>query len=123
MKKRLAAFVGRASDRLGRSSGVFFAVLIARELPGRRRVWPYLLAGVATALVAFARLYLGAHWLSDVRAGVLLGVGWLLVLGVAYRVHSPASLWMLPLAWTFARGCGGGAVGGGVWGGREGNRG
>ena len=26
----------------------FFAVLIARELPGRRRVWPYLLAGVVT---------------------------------------------------------------------------
>ena len=79
----------------------FFAVLIARELPGRRRVWPYLLAGVATAVVAFARLYLGAHWLSDVMAGVLLGVGWLLVLGIAYRRHSPRSLWMRPLAWTF----------------------
>ncbi|MFS8137577.1 MAG: bifunctional DedA family/phosphatase PAP2 family protein [Thermomonas sp.] len=79
----------------------FFAVLIARELPGRRRVWPYLLAGVATALVAFARLYLGAHWLSDVMAGVLLGVGWLLVLGIAYRRHSTRALWMRPLAWTF----------------------
>lgn len=79
----------------------FFAVLIARELPGRRRVWPYLLTGVATAIVAFARLYLGAHWLSDVLAGVLLGVVWLLVLGIAYRRHSPRSLWMRPLAWTF----------------------
>ena len=79
----------------------FFAVLIARELPGRQRVWPYLLAGVATALVAFARLYLGAHWLSDVMAGVLLGVAWLLVLGIAYRRHSTRSLWMRPLAWTF----------------------
>ena len=79
----------------------FFAVLIARELPGRQRVWPYLLAGVATALVAFARLYLGAHWLSDVMAGVLLGVAWLLVLGIAYRRHSTRALWMRPLAWTF----------------------
>jgi len=79
----------------------FFAVLIARELPGRQRVWPYLLTGVATALVAFARLYLGAHWLSDVMAGVLLGVGWLLVLGIAYRRHSTRSFWMRPLAWTF----------------------
>lgn len=79
----------------------FFAVLIARELPGRNRVWPYLLAGVATALVAFARLYLGAHWLSDVMAGVLLGVAWLLVLGIAYRRHSTRSFWMRPLAWTF----------------------
>ncbi len=79
----------------------FFAVLIARELPGRNRVWPYLLAGVATALVAFARLYLGAHWLSDVMSGVLLGVAWLLVLGIAYRRHSTRSFWMRPLAWTF----------------------
>ncbi len=79
----------------------FFAVLIARELPGRQRVWPYLLTGVATALVAFARLYLGAHWLSDLMAGVLLGVAWLLVLGIAYRRRSSRSFWMRPLAWTF----------------------
>lgn len=79
----------------------FFAVLIARELPGRQRVWPYLLTGVATALVAFARLYLGAHWLSDVIAGMLLGVAWVLVLGIAYRRHSNRSFWMRPLAWTF----------------------
>ena len=79
----------------------FFAVLIARELPGRQRVWPYLLAGVATALVGFARLYLGAHWLSDITGGVLLGVIWLLVLGIAYRRHSARSFWMRPLAWAF----------------------
>lgn len=79
----------------------FFAVLIARELPGRQRVWPYLLTGVATAVVAFARLYLGAHWLSDVMTGMLLGVAWLLVLGIAYRRHSNRSFWMRPLAWTF----------------------
>lgn len=79
----------------------FFAVLIAREFPGRQRVWPYLVAGVATALVAFARLYLGAHWLSDVVAGVLLGVVWLLVLGIAYRRHSARSFFIRPLAAVF----------------------
>ena len=79
----------------------FFAVLIARELPGRQRVWPYLLAGVATALVGFARLYLGAHWVSDVVTGVLLGVAWLLVVGIAYRRHSTRSFNMRPLAWAF----------------------
>ncbi len=79
----------------------FFAVLIARELPGRQRMWPYLLAGVATVLVGFARLYLGAHWLSDLTAGVLLGVAWLLVLGIAYRRHSARSFYMRPLAWAF----------------------
>lgn len=79
----------------------FFAVLIAREWPGRRRVWPYLLAGVLVALLGFARLYLGAHWLSDVAAGVLLGIVWLLVLGIAYRRHVARSFWMRPLAWLF----------------------
>ena len=79
----------------------FFAVLIARELPGRQRVWPYLLTGAATALVGFARLYLGAHWLSDITGGVLLGVIWVLLLGIAYRRHSARSFWMRPLAWSF----------------------
>lgn len=79
----------------------FFAVLIARELPGRRRVWPYLLAGVLTTLVGFARLYFGAHWPSDIVGGTLLGIGWLLVLGLAYRRHAARSFWMRPLAILF----------------------
>ncbi|HEU0306000.1 MAG TPA: bifunctional DedA family/phosphatase PAP2 family protein, partial [Lysobacter sp.] len=79
----------------------FFAVLIARELPGRERVWPYLLAGVVTTLVGFARLYLGAHWPSDLVGGTLFGILWLLVLGIAYRRHVARSFWMRPLAWSF----------------------
>ncbi|MEO6264052.1 MAG: VTT domain-containing protein [Luteimonas sp.] len=79
----------------------FFAVLIARELPGRQRVWPYLLAGVVVALVGFARLYLGAHWLSDVVGGALFGIVWLLLLGIAYRRHVARSFGMRPLAWLF----------------------
>jgi hypothetical protein len=79
----------------------FFAVLIGRELPGRRRVWPYLLAGVVVTLVAFARLFLGAHWASDLVGGSLFGLLWLLVLGLAYRRHLARSFWMRPLAWSF----------------------
>ena len=79
----------------------FFAVLIARELPGRQRVWPYLLAGVVTTVIAFARLYLGAHWLSDLVGGTLFGILWLLVLGLAYRRHVARSFWMRPLGWAF----------------------
>ena len=79
----------------------FFAVLIARELPGRRRVWPYLVAGVVTTVVGFARLYLGAHWPSDLVGGTLFGILWLLALGFAYRRHVARSLWMRPLAWSF----------------------
>jgi membrane protein DedA with SNARE-associated domain/membrane-associated phospholipid phosphatase len=79
----------------------FFAVLIARELPGRTRVWPYLLAGVVTSAVGFARLYLGAHWPSDLVGGTLFGILWLLILGIAYRRHVARSFWMRPLAWLF----------------------
>lgn len=79
----------------------FFAVLIARELPGRNRVWPYLLAGVLTTLVGFARLYLGAHWASDIVGGTLFGIGWLLGLGMAYRRHVARSFWMRPIAIVF----------------------
>ncbi|MDQ3617163.1 MAG: VTT domain-containing protein [Pseudomonadota bacterium] len=79
----------------------FFAVLIARELPGRKRVWPYLLAGVVTTVVGFSRLYLGAHWPSDLIGGSLFGLLWLLVLGIAYRSHVARSFWMRPLAWLF----------------------
>ena len=79
----------------------FFAVLIARELPGRDRVWPWLVAGITVAALGFARLYFGAHWLSDIAGGVLLGIVWLLVLGMAYRSHVTRSLWMRPLAIAF----------------------
>ena len=79
----------------------FFAVLIAREWPGRKRVWPYLVSGAVVALLGFSRLYLGAHWLSDVVVGTLLGIIWLLLLGIAYRRHVARSFWMRPLAWLF----------------------
>ncbi|NLA68509.1 MAG: hypothetical protein GX856_09775 [Gammaproteobacteria bacterium] len=79
----------------------FFAVLIARELPGRQRVWPYLVSGAAVAVLGFARLYLGAHWLTDLVGGMLLGIAWLLALGIAYRRHVARSFWMRPLAALF----------------------
>lgn len=79
----------------------FFAVLIARELPGRQRVWPYLVSGCVVALIGFARIYLGAHWLSDVIGGMLFGIVWLLVLGIAYRRRMVRSFWITPISWLF----------------------
>ena len=79
----------------------FFAVLIARELPGRDRQWPYMIGGAITTLLGFAELYLGAHWLSDVIGGMLFGIVWVLVLGIAYRRHVARSFWMRPLALGF----------------------
>ncbi len=79
----------------------FFAVLIARELPGRNRVWPYLVSGSVVAVIGFARIYLGAHWLSDVVGGMLFGITWLLVLGIAYRRRVGRSFWVKPVAALF----------------------
>lgn len=79
----------------------FFAVLIGRELPGRTRVWPYLVSGIVVATIGFARIYLGAHWLSDVIGGMLFGVFWLLVLGIAYRRRFNRSFWVKPVTWLF----------------------
>jgi membrane protein DedA with SNARE-associated domain/membrane-associated phospholipid phosphatase len=79
----------------------FFAVLIARELPGRKRAWPYVLAGLLVAMVGFARLYFGAHWLSDVLGGILLGLGWIALLGLAYRRRVVRSFWIRPIALLF----------------------
>jgi membrane-associated phospholipid phosphatase len=79
----------------------FFAVLVAREMPGRRRVWPYVVAAVLVALLGFSRLYLGAHWLSDVLAGASLGLLWITALGIAYRRRVVRSFWVRPMAALF----------------------
>ncbi|MAL02815.1 MAG: hypothetical protein CL625_00855 [Arenimonas sp.] len=79
----------------------FFAVLIARELPGRNRAWPYVVAALVVGLLGFSRLYLGAHWLSDVLAGTLLGLLWIAALGIAYRRRVVRSFWVRPIATVF----------------------
>jgi len=79
----------------------FFAVLIARELPGRNRTWPYVVAALLVAVVAFARLYFGAYWFSDVLAGAALGLLWVAALGIAYRRRVERSFWVRPISLLF----------------------
>lgn len=77
----------------------FLSVLIARELP---RQWRWLCYGGAWLIIlaiAFSRLYLGAHWLSDVLGALLLGSLWISALGIAYNFHLAPRL---PLAGLLA---------------------
>jgi membrane-associated phospholipid phosphatase len=64
---------------------MFFAVMIAREVRRKHRQWPYLAAALILTLLVLARLYLGLEWLSGALMGVLLGLAWTLIVGIAYR--------------------------------------
>ncbi|MBP1884281.1 phosphatase PAP2 family protein [Sinorhizobium mexicanum] len=67
----------------------FLAFLVAL---GLRRAWRLPVAFTATfvaLLIAFSRLYLGAHWFSDVTGGLAFGTAWIAVLGFTY-LRKPA---------------------------------
>ncbi|MFT0546432.1 bifunctional DedA family/phosphatase PAP2 family protein [Allopusillimonas ginsengisoli] len=57
--------------------GMLAAFIIANTSSWNRRVWTALLAFAMVSLVAFSRLYLGAHYLSDVLAALAEGLAWL----------------------------------------------
>lgn len=60
---------------------IFFGAIgmvLWREIPGAAaRTGTVLFCSAMVFLVALSRVYLGAHWLSDVLAGILLAAVWL----------------------------------------------
>jgi membrane protein DedA with SNARE-associated domain/membrane-associated phospholipid phosphatase len=77
----------------------FLALLIARELPFKRRWLPYTVAGIPVVVIAFSRVYLGVHWFSDVLGGASVGLLWVTLLGIAYDRHPAPEL---PFKWLLA---------------------
>jgi membrane-associated phospholipid phosphatase len=65
------------------ASVTVFAAVIALVPAGRRRVAWGLAGAVFALLMALSRAYLGAHWLSDAVAGLLLGTSCALLAAVA----------------------------------------
>jgi membrane protein DedA with SNARE-associated domain/membrane-associated phospholipid phosphatase len=67
----------------------FLAFLLAHAKRPQSRLAIMLLAAGLVGLIAFSRLYLGAHWLSDVLASLSLGAAWVALLSIAYMQHVP----------------------------------
>lgn len=63
----------------------FFAVMVAREFKRNHRQWAYLASGLMLVLLFLARIYLGLEWFSGALLGLLLGLCWVSVVGIAYR--------------------------------------
>ena len=86
----------------------FLAILLVRGFDHRWRWFPFAIAIVISLLIAFSRLYLGAHWLSDILGGLSLGWAWVTFLGIFYlrratvQVSRPLLLISLGLALSVA---------------------
>ncbi len=100
----LKAVVGRARpelvDAVAREGGLSFpsghalgatvacgllVLVLGSMLPRRWRPVGWALAGLAVVAVCFARVGLGVHFLSDVTAGVAVGVAWLAVTSAVFE--------------------------------------
>ena len=65
----------------------FLAFLLSRGQPRSMRTAIAVVCGVYLALVACSRLYLGAHWFSDVVGGMSLGLAWVAFSALVYTLR------------------------------------
>ena len=76
----------------------FLAFLLAYGAPP---AWRRIIAFAALSLIvliSFSRVYLGAHWLSDVLAGLAFAAAWVAGLAIVYLRSSPRPMPLVPFA-------------------------
>ncbi len=69
----------------------FMAILITQYLPVGKRKTPYVIAIILCLWISLSRLYLGAHWLTDILASIFLGLTLIFLTTLSYRSrpHQP----------------------------------
>lgn len=78
----------------------FLLIIVGRHLRIGARVG-VAVAGIALiGLIGFSRLYLGAHWVSDVVGGLAFGAAWLALLGIVYTLRPGARIEPTGLLWV-----------------------
>lgn len=65
------------------------AVLVSHSMGRWGRAVVYAICAVLVVLIGFSRVYLGAHWLSDVLAGLVFGAIMMAAFGVAIEAIPP----------------------------------
>jgi membrane-associated phospholipid phosphatase len=88
----------------------FLAVLLAWGAPPALRRVTSFAAVLLVLLIGFSRVYLGAHWLSDVLAGLAFGLAWVALLTLVYTRTNPPAVpaWVMITAVVLALGIAGG---------------
>lgn len=63
----------------------FLLIVLWRQIPWKAWLALAAVCILFVAAICFSRLYLGAHWLTDVIGGLVFATAWLSVLGYVYR--------------------------------------
>ena len=69
------------------------AVLASHGLKSWGKAVVFATAGIAVIAIAYSRIYLGVHWMSDVLGGFLFGAAMIAAFGIAVEAVPPKRIW------------------------------